>query len=224
MAAVERQEREQVDHREREADQGEHEERLAGVELDRLPGHLVAADDARRSACAARRRRSGRRSLTVCEVTSHIRSSAQPAAPAAPRVERLRAVGEAEASGRSAAASYTGRHVDGDLARRRASTVDLRRGLGAGSRRPASPAHSCAGDLLTAAALEVAALRRRPRPAGRRARGSPRPACPSHARRPSLVGSSSAEGEEEEDHERDHEVHERARGDHHDPLPDRLVA
>ena len=34
VAAVERQEREQVDHREREADQGEHEQRLAGVELE----------------------------------------------------------------------------------------------------------------------------------------------------------------------------------------------
>ena len=46
VPAVERQEREQVDHRQREADQREHEQRLAGVELDRLPGDLIAADDA----------------------------------------------------------------------------------------------------------------------------------------------------------------------------------
>ena len=46
VAAVERQEREEVDHREREADDREHEQGLAGVELDRLSGDLVAADDA----------------------------------------------------------------------------------------------------------------------------------------------------------------------------------
>ena len=47
VAAVERQEREQVDERQREADHGEQEERLAGVELDACRVDLVRADDAR---------------------------------------------------------------------------------------------------------------------------------------------------------------------------------
>ena len=46
VAAVERQEREQVDDRQREADHREHGERAARVELDRLARDLVAAHDA----------------------------------------------------------------------------------------------------------------------------------------------------------------------------------
>ena len=54
--------------------------------------------------------------------------------------------------------------------------------------------------------------------------GSPRPASPARSRRRRCVGRCgpiSAE-EHEQQHEGDQQVHRRARGDHHDPLPDRL--
>src|SRR5918999_593951 len=46
VAAVERQEREQVDDRQRQRDQGEDADRVGHVVEDRLAGHLVGADDA----------------------------------------------------------------------------------------------------------------------------------------------------------------------------------
>ena len=42
VAAVERQKREQVDHAQREADQGDQGQRLSRADVDRLAGHLVA--------------------------------------------------------------------------------------------------------------------------------------------------------------------------------------
>ena len=60
VAAVERQEREQVDQAEREADHGENEDPLVGVEADRLIERLRAADHARDLLPLRRARRSGR--------------------------------------------------------------------------------------------------------------------------------------------------------------------
>ena len=47
MTAVERQDREEVDHRERERDHREQEQRAVGAEVDRLARRLVRPDDAR---------------------------------------------------------------------------------------------------------------------------------------------------------------------------------
>jgi hypothetical protein len=46
VAAVERQQREQVDHRERQRDQPEDEDRLLDVDVERAARRLVGADDA----------------------------------------------------------------------------------------------------------------------------------------------------------------------------------
>ena len=75
VAAVERQERKQVDDRQRQADHGEQRERAAGVELERLPRHLVAADDAG-DLLALLRSKIRAIASTVPVVTAHIRSTA----------------------------------------------------------------------------------------------------------------------------------------------------
>ena len=59
---------------EREADHGEHDQRLAGVELERLPGHLVAPTTP--EICSRFSASKIRATIaTVCEVTSHMRST-----------------------------------------------------------------------------------------------------------------------------------------------------
>ena len=80
VPAVERQEREQVDDRERQRDQREDVERARRVERDRLARDLVGADDARDLLARLRVVEDLRdRARRVASVTCHIWLTARPA-------------------------------------------------------------------------------------------------------------------------------------------------
>ena len=121
VAAVERQEREEVDQAEREADHGEQDQRLAGAELDRLVGDVADADDARDLLALLRVEEVGEDAHASSCVTSHMKLAGRLGGIRRSRGSAgVRAVGEADPGAVRPTASYSGR-----IAIVRASPVSL---------------------------------------------------------------------------------------------------
>ena len=216
VAAVERQEREEVDQAEREADHGEQQQRLARADVDRLVGDVADADDAGDLLALLRLRRCGRRPRPFCWSTSHIVSTGfAGGSPGADRPRSFGAVGEADQRPLRFGVVFG---ADGDRLRpRRRARSSASPASPPRSRRSACPAHRASA---TWSPNCRGALRRRVGEAtGRRRRRScRRAAAPCAAGVPRTISPTVWFGllarrrrDAEEDHEGEHDVHRRAR-------------